>query len=219
MTKIPNDDLQIFLKPTFYFDSEAPEIIQFAEEVAGNAETDADKAVRLFYAVRDGIVYDPLQTDMRKEALKASMVLKKKIGFCISKSSVLITASRALGIPARLKLAAMRNHHISAKFKQILQTDVIHYYGYAELFLGKKWIKAGPAFDRSFCDVVKVAPLDFDGKSDSMFTEFDRSGGKFYEYLHDHGHFSDFPFDEIQQSIKHYYPHLTSEILLVDFKV
>ena len=40
-------------------------------QVAGEG-SDRDKALRLYYAVRDGLRYDPYNTPMKREAYRAS---------------------------------------------------------------------------------------------------------------------------------------------------
>ena len=52
-------DLTPWLEPTEFIDSDAPNVRAFAERVTRGAGTDVAKAVALYYAVRDGIVYTP----------------------------------------------------------------------------------------------------------------------------------------------------------------
>ena len=49
----------VYLKPTQIIDSDHPDIRAFVAEKTCNAPDAVDKAVRLYYAVRDGIRYDP----------------------------------------------------------------------------------------------------------------------------------------------------------------
>jgi len=50
-----------YLASTKIIDSDHESIIKYANDVAGNTSEDlTDKAVKLFYAVRDGIWYDPI---------------------------------------------------------------------------------------------------------------------------------------------------------------
>ena len=53
------EDLEPYLVPTWFIDCASPAVRHRAEEVAADAASDEERAARLFYAVRDGIRYDP----------------------------------------------------------------------------------------------------------------------------------------------------------------
>ena len=51
---------EMYLLPTAIIDSDSPLILEHAEKIIGTAGGSAvEKAVKLYYAVRDGIWYDP----------------------------------------------------------------------------------------------------------------------------------------------------------------
>src|SRR5690606_3180110 len=60
-------DPQDFLAPSHYFDYEHPRVRAFIEESVGDAVAPVERAVKLYYAVRDGIRYDPYRFYMRRE--------------------------------------------------------------------------------------------------------------------------------------------------------
>ena len=93
------------LKPTYYINSDNPEIIQFAHSVIGGEKSELEKAVQIFYAVRDQILYNPYCLSLKKERYKASFVLAKGEGFCIQKAILLAALSRAVELPCRLRFA------------------------------------------------------------------------------------------------------------------
>lgn len=196
-----------YLQPTFFIDSDHNSIREFVEATAGEG-TAREKAVRLYYAVRDQVKYNPYLWSLDKGHYRASFVLSQKVGFCVQKAILLAAVTRAVGIPARPGFANVRNHLSTQHLRELMKTDVFVFHGYTEIFLGDKWVKSTPAFDKSLCERFGVFPLDFDGRSDSIFHPLDRSGRKHMEYLHDYGTFDDFPFDMmIRESMKHY-PHL-----------
>jgi transglutaminase-like putative cysteine protease len=205
------EKLEIYLQPTHFIDSDSPEVIKFAKSVSRGETTDIGKAIKLYYAVRDGIYYDPYRIDLNPTALKASAVLARKFGFCVPKAILLAALARAEGIPSRLGFADVKNHLSTSRLKQLIKTDVFVYHGYTELFLGNKWVKATPAFNLSLCERFEVSPLEFDGRIDSIFHEFSRKGNRHMEYLHDHGHFADLPYSQIVEAFKKHYPILFSE--------
>ncbi len=71
-------------------------------------------------------------------------------------------------------------------------------------------MKCTPAFDKVLCERAKIAPLDFDGVTDSLFHPFDQAGRRHMEYLKDRGAFADVPFDTIRADFKAFYPKLVA---------
>jgi len=199
------------IHPGEYVDSGAPEIMAFARRACGNAADDISKAVRLYYAVRDDIVYTPYCDFRSRETFRASACLSRGAGFCVAKAALLAAAARAAGIPARVGFADVRNHLTTPKLRRLMGTDTFYYHGYTELFLAGQWVKATPAFDRRLCEKFGVRPLEFDGRSDSLFHPYDVEGRRHMEYIRDRGPATDVPVDEILEIFNRYYPKLTAE--------
>lgn len=209
-----NESLAPYLNPGKYINSAHPEVIAFANQYKGDTDEPLEQAVNLYYAVRDNFLYNPFSVDLSDEGLKASSVLKRGYGYCVEKANLLAASSRTLGIPSRIGLADVRNHIGSEKLKKLLRTDVFACHGFTELFLNGKWVKATPAFNRSLCEKMGVAPLEFNGLEDSIFQEFDEhetGERKFMEYLHYHGSFADVPKDYMKAVLKKHYPHFFEE--------
>ncbi|MCS6806331.1 MAG: transglutaminase family protein [Acidobacteriota bacterium] len=213
--KMP-DGYQIYLQPTPFIDWDTPSVIQFAQSTVGEASSDIDKAVRLYYRVRDEIRYDPYHIELRPEMMKASAVLARGFGFCIEKAVLLAAAARALTIPSRLGFADVRNHLATERLRQWLQTDLFVFHGYTELWLEGRWVKATPAFNRSLCERFGVKPLEFDGRHDSVFHPFDANGQVHMEYVRDRGQFADVPFEAMVAELKRHYPRVFNEQNLID---
>jgi transglutaminase-like putative cysteine protease len=197
-----------YLRPTFFIDSDSPEVIEFARSTIGDAQTDVEKGVKLYYAVRDLALYRPYDIIFEPQTFKASTVLAEKVSFCIPKAILLAAGARAVGLPSRLGFADVRNHLSTGRLLDILQTDVFVYHGYTELYLDGRWVKSTPAFNLSLCQKFGVLPLEFDGLHDSIFHPFDRQGQRHMEYLHDHGHFADLDFEHMMRAFSEAYPHL-----------
>ena len=113
-----------FLKPTEFIDSHSPEIQAFANQAIEGAQTDREKAVKLYYAVRDGIYYDPYRINPDRAAFKASAILRKGYGYCVGKAILLAAALRSQGIPCKLHFADVRNHLTTERLKKMMNTDV-----------------------------------------------------------------------------------------------
>ncbi|MBN2242345.1 MAG: transglutaminase domain-containing protein [Acidobacteria bacterium] len=196
------DPLVRYLEATDIIDSDHPDIRAFSAEKSAGAGNAADRAASLYYAVRDGIRYDPYYPFYKPEHYRASNVLRAGRGFCIQKVSLLCAAARAAGIPARAGFATVRNHLATRQLLEFIGTDIFKYHGYTEFFLDGRWVKATPAFNRELCERHGVAPLEFDGREDSMFQPYNADRKKFMEYLEFHGTFADIPVQEIVRAFE-----------------
>lgn len=203
-------DLSAYLRPNRHVDSGHPGIVAFATAVAGDLPARA-AAVALHDVVRERLRYTPWRVSFSEEDYRASAVLMRdpaEGGHCIDKALLLAASARALGIPARMHYANVRNHVGTAKLVDALGTDLMVFHGYTELHLGGRWVAATPAFNRSLCERLGVAPLEFDGVHDSIFQENDGRGGRFMEYVTDHGAFEGVPFSLMIAQWETHYPHL-----------
>ncbi len=200
-----------FLKPTEFLDFDSDAVRLFTEANTAPSASFKDKAVSLYYAVRDGFFYDPYLLDLRREGLKASTLLTKTRGYCVEKAVLLAASARAAGIPSRLSFYIVRNHIATDRLQTLLNTDFLVFHGAAEMLLDGEWRKTTPAFNRELCKFLGVEPLEFDGTGDSIFQEFDGSGGKFMEYVHDYGAFSDLPYQLYLDELSKHYSHVFDE--------
>jgi len=187
-----------YLVSTAIMDSDHKKIIQFAGDVIASAQDEpVEKAVKLYYAVRDGIWYDPYNPFYLPEHYRASNVLEGGRGFCVSKASLLCALGRACGIPSRVGFATVRNHLATRQLIEWMGCDLFVYHGYMEFYLEGKWVKATPAFNIELCKKHKVMPLEFNGREDSIFHAYNLENRKFMEYIADHGTYADIPVDII----------------------
>ena len=196
-----------YRRPGRLVDSDHPDIIAYARRVAGEG-SDREKALRLYYAVRDDLRYDPYTTPMKRDAYRASTTLAAGHGYCVNKAGLMAAVCRAVGIPARVGYADVRNHMTTRRLAELMGCDTFYYHGYTDVWLDGRWVKATPAFNKGLTDKFGLKPLDWDGVSDSIYHPFDLSGRRHMEYLAYRGVFADIPFDEIRDAFRHYYPRL-----------
>lgn len=197
------------LLPTAFVDFDHPEVARFALDAAGPDSDDArTRAVRLYYAVRDGIRYDPYGIELSVRGLRASTVLAQGRGWCVNKAVLLAAVCRAVGIPARMGYADVRNHLSTERLRQSMGTDVFYYHGYTSILLDGHWVKATPAFNLSLCEKFRLRSLEFDGTEDSIYHPFDLSGQRHMEYLGFRGEFADVPIDDMRALFEERYPGL-----------
>ncbi len=193
---------------TYYLDADTPSVRDFASRSAAGADTDRDRAIRLYYAVRDGIRYNPYRFTMKRTEYRASFTLSLGEGFCVQKAILLAAAARSLGVPCRLGFANVVNHLSTQRLRDLLKTDLFVFHGYVLFRLDGRWVKATPAFDAALCERFSIRPLEFDGTADSIFHPLDRAGRKHMEYVRDYGAFDDFPFETMVRESRAHYPHL-----------
>ncbi|MEE4362337.1 MAG: transglutaminase family protein [Desulfotignum sp.] len=194
------------LAATYFIDKDHPDIIAFSRQHAKEGQSDLDRAVNLYYAVRDSIRYNPYSIEPDRQAMKASAVLAKRQGYCVAKAVLLAACLRSQRIPARLGFADVKNHLNTARLKALMETDLFVWHGFTEVFLNGKWVKATPAFNLGLCESFHVKPLEFDGTCDSIFHPFDNLGNRHMEYVKEHGSFDDLPWDLALAAMKKAYP-------------
>lgn len=196
-----------FTDATEFFDLQHPAVLAFAHDAVAGSTQPREQAVRLFYAVRDKIRYDPYQITFRAPAYKASAVAQAGYGWCVPKAGLLAACARVVGIPSALGLADVMNHMTSEKLqKRMGGVNVFYDHGYAALLLDGQWVKAVPAFNIELCTRFGVLPTEFDGTNDALYQEYDAQGRLHMEYLTDHGTFSDMPLARIVEDFKRHYP-------------
>jgi transglutaminase-like putative cysteine protease len=195
-----------YLTATSIIDSDSKIIIDYAMSAIEHADDHPiTRAVKLYYAVRDAIWYDPYIPFYRPEHYRSSHVLKNGRAFCIGKAGLLCAMGRACGIPARVGFADVRNHLATRQLLDYLGSDIFAFHGFTEFYLEDRWIKATPAFNKELCHKAKVTPLEFNGRDDSIFQPYSEEKKMFMEYLNDHGTFADIPVDRILDSWKTVY--------------
>ena len=194
-----------FLQSARFIDSDHPQVVAFARQHAVGTD-DRERAVALYYAVRDGVRYNPFQNFTLDDAYRGSACLERNEGWCVPKAALLAACARVAGIPARVGYADVKNHLTTPALTAKMGTDLFVFHGYTDLFLDGKWVKATPAFNLAMCTRFRVKPLEFDGHEDSIFHPFDQDNRRHMEYLHFRGTFADVPADEIRRVFAETYP-------------
>jgi transglutaminase-like putative cysteine protease len=193
------------LAPTALIDSDHPSVIDFAA-THGQGADDRERAVSLYHAVRDRFRYDPYRIDLSPQGMRASQVIEQGHGWCVPKAALLAAAARAVGIPARVGYADVRNHLSTERMRETMKTDIFIWHGYTELWLEGAWIKSTPAFNLELCQRFGLLPLEWDGRADSLYHPFDREGRQHMEYVGERGTFDDMPLQRIVSDFADTYP-------------
>ena len=116
--------MQNNLKPTFYLDFDSEIIQSFITKLDLQNLTEIEKAKRIYLAVRDEIRYDPYNIILTPEEVKASLVIKRGYGYCVEKAVTLAACIRAVGIPAKVGFANVKNHINSKRLQNLMLSDI-----------------------------------------------------------------------------------------------
>ncbi|WP_431045528.1 transglutaminase-like domain-containing protein [Streptomyces sp. P1-3] len=199
------------LARTAFLDHDSPEVRRFVRQALRGAGTgDRERAVRLYYAVRDQIRYEIYGADLTRRGLTASQVVRTGKGLCIHKSVLYVSALRCVGIPGRLVFTDVRNHLSSEAVREFIGGDIFHYHALTSLRLDR-WIRATPVFNRLLCRLYRIEPMEFDGTADSVYHPYDERGGTHMELIKEHGEFDDLPYDEVLAGLRREHPRIFVE--------
>jgi len=190
--------MEKYLRPTAVIDWDAESVKEKVRALTEGLKTDKEKAIALYYFVRDSIKHNPYAPGFTPEDYKASVTLERGNGYCQHKAILLVALARAAGVPARLGFIDVRDHLLSPKFRAMIGGDnLLIQHGYAELYIDGKWVHASPAYDLEICRKRGFVPVEFDGIHDARDPAFNREGKPHIEQVKDHGTYDDFPWDFI----------------------
>jgi len=195
------------LSATEFLDFEQPSVQAFIKANA-SGHSDIERAISLYYAVRDKISYNPHHIDLTVNGLCASFVVEGRRGWCVNKAVLLAACCRSIGIPAGLGYADVKNHITTEKLRKSMGSDIFYWHSYAVLYLNGQWVKATPAFNQRLCTKFGIVAADFDGVNDSIFMPFNTAGDKHMEYLNYRGEYFDVPLKGICKTYRQKYTNL-----------
>lgn len=196
------------LRVTEFLDHTSPEVADLVSDTVAAGDDERQRAIKLYYAVRDGIFYEVYGADLSRQGLKASSIIRTGSGFCVHKSIVYAAALRRAGIPSRLFYGDVRNHLSSPRLRDLMGGDLFCFHALTLVYLDGTWLKSTPVFNKTLCRLYRIRPLDFDGTTDSMYHPYDVEGRRHMEFLHTHGDFHDLPYDLVVGGIREAHPKL-----------
>lgn len=139
----PND-IAPYLQPTPWIQSNDPNIIQTAKEIAGRESSPLQIALKLNEWVHQNI--SPVPTVSLPQAAE---VLQSRKGDC-NEYTVLYTAlARALGLPAKMKAGL------------VYQNGRFFYHAWPEVYLGE-WVAMDPTFGQAPADATHIPLMEGD---------------------------------------------------------
>jgi transglutaminase-like putative cysteine protease len=194
-------DMKLYLQATTTIDADNETVKETASRITTGCTSDQQRAIKLFYFVRDEIRYNVYMISVFIEDFKASRILEWGKGYCVQKAVLLAALGRAAGIPTRLVFAKIKNHKLPAHLLEMIGTNIFPRHGYNQFFLGGKWVSAAPTFDKKLCEKNGLPTVEFDGRSNAVLPEHDRKGEPFIEYVERFPPRDDLPFEWIARKI------------------
>jgi len=189
--------MERYLRPTSTIDSDHASISLQAAQVTEGCSDDAEKAVSLFYFVRDSIRYNIFMISVYEEDFRASKILEWGKGYCVQKAVLLTALGRAAGIPTRMAFAKITNHRTPPHIYEKLGVNTFPRHGFNQFFLNGRWVNAAATFDKNLCDNNGLPVVEFDGKNDAMLPGKDLRGQPYIEYIEKFPPSDDLPFEWI----------------------
>jgi len=164
-------NIEKYLVETKFCDFSHPEIKKISKKIIGECNDKREKAVKLFYWVRDNILYE-----LGNWNRKASETLKKRRGGCSSKANLLVALFRLNNIPAGYGLMRVYTRRYFGPLAIPLLTQFsseISYHIYCGVYLENKWIKCDPSDDKELSENTSyINPqsklVEWDGVHDAM---------------------------------------------------
>ena len=197
--------MEKFMQPTYFVNSDHPDIVKKAADLTKGVRHEREKAVRIFNFARDGISYNPYGPIKEKERYKASATLQRGYGYCIQKATLCAALLRAVSIPTALIFADIANPLIPDTLRQVVKTDQFVFHCYNDIFVDGRWVKATCAFDSGMCEKLNLPVVRFDGTKDAIFPPFTTDGRKFITYVRHRGRLTDVPFEEVIEVFESFY--------------
>lgn len=198
-------DLEFFLQPAPGIQCEHPEVLALARSIARGSHNDVEAARRLFEYVRDTVRYSVQVPMARLEEYLALNTLARGKGYCVQKSALLCALARALGIPSRLGFADIKNQRLHGRLSSMLPQQIIYHHCFVEWFVGGRWLKATPSFDRALTEHHHWRLVEFDGSGDALLPVDDLAGRPHVTYLAYHGWRLGVPLEEfLEVTVRNY---------------
>ncbi len=193
--------MERYLRATPTIDADSENIIEVARRLTTGCSSDQQRAMKLFYFVREEIKYNIYMISVFIEDFRASRILEWGKGYCVQKAVLLAALGRASGIPSRLVFAKIKNHKLPAHILEMTGTNIFPRHGYNQFFLGGKWVSIAATFDKELSEKNGLPTVEFDGRNNAVLPERDLKGEPFIEYVEKFPPTDDLPFEWIARRI------------------
>jgi len=146
------------LEPTRLCDADHPSIVAKADELTSGADTDDERAQRIFYFVRDQF---PFRAG--DYTVPASRVLVQGHGMCVTKTVLMSALMRAAGFPTRYRWVPLDKRGFFGFYPHwvnriaIMKSPTVWYHTNCEVFIDGQWVTADGLLDRPLYEGMLAA--------------------------------------------------------------
>lgn len=185
-----------FLESTKYCDSNNESLKKKVLEIVNGAETKREAALKIFFYIRDKILFNSTLKIYRK----ASTTMKDGTVDYSNKINLHVAFLRAVGIPARMRYVQINKEALIHFIPGFLYSHIPNPIGHpwCECYLDEKWISCEALFDESLYAGMKeknlistndIPSIDWDGMNDlillkNWIVEYNQPIASFDDLLH-----------------------------------
>ncbi len=192
----PPTDISIAtcLQATDVIDADHPTVRTTAVAITKGTIDPVAKAKKLFYFVRDEIIYNFAPRLRSRDDWKASATLARGNGFCQQKAVLLAALARAVGIPSQLALQHLRDEKLlGTRYEPYMPGGILPYHGLTVLYLNGHWLWEDATLDAALCNRQGYRPVVFSATEDALLPSTDLSGQPHFHFLAQFGPYPDLP--------------------------
>ncbi|WP_230867235.1 transglutaminase-like domain-containing protein [Iocasia frigidifontis] len=159
------------------------------QEVIAGAETDVEKAEKIYYFIRDEIKFGWLFP----QAIPVEEVLKNKKGVCMQKANLLVAMAREAGLKARFHFMYVRKNALEDFLPGFAYKRWSNPFAHTfpEIHLNGKWVSMEATFDKELHEICIKKKINFGKYKDiveDISIEFSPDGVKGHQqYVHVEG--------------------------------
>ena len=163
--------MEKYLESTDKIDLNSEIVIKTTKEVIKDSKTPKEAAIRIFYFVRDEIKFA-----LTPQLERASTVIERRTGYCVSKATALVSMLRVVNIPARYHFASIKKEVIkglTGKLGYRFTPKVIPAHTWVDIYLNSKWIGVEFSYDKELFEVMKEKKMGIYEKGIELETDWD----------------------------------------------
>jgi len=156
--------MEKYLKGTGTIDLDSEVVRKTTKEVIGDSKMPKEAAIRIFSFVRDEIKYA-----LTPQLERASAVIERKTGYCVSKATAMVAMLRAANIPARYHFASLKKESVKGLMGKIgywFMPNTITGHTWVAVYLNGKWRGAATTLDKELHQAMKKKRINIYEKED-----------------------------------------------------
>ncbi len=182
------------LVATDVIDADHPAVKAQAIALTSGLTAPAEKAEKLFYFVRDAIIYNFAPQLRDRSDWRASATLARGQGFCQQKAVLLTALARAVGIPSQVAFQHLRDDKLlGTRYEPYMPGGILPFHGLSVLYLDGRWLWEDATIDTTLCRRRGYRPVRFNPVGHALLPSTDLAGKPHFHFLEQFGPYPDLP--------------------------